>query len=116
MGGRYGIIKKQAEQSSILHQLCADNRLLVKMAYFFSFKSVVFLLLCRSLRLQATVQAGEARIIATCPVRHTEVDCLFNVQVIVFADWFPSAGTKAPAKNPKLKNIFCLPAFMPGAC
>jgi len=51
--------------------------------------------------------------IAFRPARHTEVDYLIKVQVIGFADCFPSAGTKAPTKNQKLTNVFRLPAFLP---
>jgi hypothetical protein len=42
-----------------------------------------------------------------------EVDYLFKVQFIGFADCFPSAGTKAKTKNQKLTNIFRLTAFVP---
>jgi hypothetical protein len=62
---------------------------------------------------RATLQVGEVRILAFCPARHTEVDCLIKVQVIDFADCIPSAGTKAKTKNQKLTNVFCLPAFLP---
>src|SRR5690606_32928458 len=65
---------------------------------------------------RATVQVGEVRIIAFRPAGHTEVDYLFNVQVIDFCRLRSVCRNYSRTKNQKLTNVFRLPAFMPTCC